>query len=59
MHENGDGSYMLSKIGWNAFKKTGDINTFLEFIETENIEENILEEKNGNNKNESYNFKRK
>lgn len=50
---------MLSKIGWNAFKKTGDINTYLEFIETENIEENILEEKNGNNKNEGYNFKRK
>lgn len=50
---------MLSKIGWNAFKKTGDINTFLEFIETENIEKNILEDKNGNNKNEGYNFKRK
>ncbi len=50
---------MISKMAWNIFKKTGDINTFLEFIETKNIEENILEAKNGNNKNESYYFKRK
>lgn len=50
---------MISKMAWNTFKKTGDITTFLEFIETKNIEENILEEKNGNSKNESYNFKRK
>ena len=41
-------------------KKTGDINTFLEFIETKNIEENIdLEEQNGDNKDESYYIKRK
>ena len=59
MHENGDEAYMISKMAWSAFKKTGDINTFLEFIETKNIEENLLEEDNGNNKNESYYFKRK
>lgn len=50
---------MLSKMAWNAFKKTGNIDLFLEFIETKNIEENLLEENNGNNKNESYYIKRK
>lgn len=51
---------MISEMAWNAFKKTGDINTFLEFIETKNIEENIiLEEQNGDNKDESYYIKRK
>ena len=50
---------MISKMAWNAFKKTGDINTYLEFIETKNIEENIVEEENGNNQNKGYYFKRK
>ena len=51
---------MISKMAWNTFKKTGDINTFLEFIETKNIEENInLEEQNGDNKDKSYYIKRK
>lgn len=50
---------MISNMAWNTFKKTGDINTFLEFIETKNIEENIIEEQNGNNKNKSYYFERK
>lgn len=50
---------MISKLAWNAFKKTGDINTFLEFVQTRNIEENLVEERNGNNKNESSSFKRK
>ena len=34
---------MLKKLAWNAFKKTGNINTYLEFIETENIEKQIEE----------------
>lgn len=50
---------MISKMAWNAFKKTGDINTYLEFVETKNIEENIIEEENGNNQNKGYYFKRK
>ncbi|MCI8393462.1 MAG: YqzL family protein [Clostridia bacterium] len=50
---------MISKMAWNAFKKTGDINTYLEFVETKNIEENIVEEENGNNQNKGYYFKRK
>ena len=32
---------MIKKLAWNAFKKTGDINTYLEFVETENIEKQI------------------
>ena len=32
---------MIKKIAWDAFKNTGDINTFLEFKEIENIENNI------------------
>ena len=50
---------MISKMAWNAFKKTGDIGTFLEFIETKNIEKDVLEEQNGNNKNQRNNIKRK
>ena len=50
---------MISKMAWNAFKKTGNINTFLEFIETKNIEKNILEEQNGNSKDQRNYFKRK
>lgn len=32
---------MIRKIAWDAFKKTGDINTFLEFKQIENIENDI------------------
>ena len=40
---------MIKQIAWNTFKNTGDINTFLELIEVQNIEKNINgEEKDGN-----------
>lgn len=32
---------MIKKIAWEAFKNTGDINTFLELKQIENIEQNI------------------
>lgn len=32
---------MIKEIAWDVFKNTGDINSFLEFKEIENIE-NIL-----------------
>lgn len=32
---------MIKKIAWDAFKNTGDINTFLELKQIENIESNI------------------
>ena len=32
---------MIKKIAWDAFKNTGDINTFLEYKQIENIEKDI------------------
>ena len=32
---------MIKQIAWNTFKKTGDINTYLELKQVSNIEENI------------------
>ena len=43
---------MIKQIAWNTFKNTGDINTFLELVQVENVEKNIIEAEmqNGNNK---------
>lgn len=42
---------VIKQIAWNTFKNTGDINTFLELVEVENMEKNINringEESNG------------
>ena len=49
---------MIKKIAWNTFKNTGDVNTFLELKQIQNIEANIqqqMEAQNGNNQNEWYN----
>ena len=45
---------MIKQMAWNTFKNTGDINTFLELVEVQNIEKNMLEaeNKNGNIKSE-------
>ena len=32
---------MIKKIAWEAFKNTGDINTYLELKQIENIEDKI------------------
>ena len=37
-------------MAWNAFKKTGDINTYLEFREIKNIENKIKGNSNEANK---------
>lgn len=42
---------MIKQMAWNTFKNTGNINTYLELVEVENIEKNINEDKNGNNQN--------
>lgn len=40
---------MIKQMAWNTFKNTGDINTFLELVEVENVENNIIKaEQNGN-----------
>lgn len=32
---------MIKKFAWDAFKKTGDINTYLEFCQIKNMEESL------------------
>ena len=47
---------MIKKIAWNTFKKTGDINTFLELKQIQDIEERLQKvEQDGNNENERNN----
>ena len=59
---------MIKKIAWNAFKNTGNVDTFLELKQIQNIEEQMkgqndimqqtqqqMEVQNGNNQNEWYN----
>lgn len=46
---------MIKRIAWNTFKNTGDVNTFLELKQIQNLEEQIQVQKaeqNGNSKNE-------
>lgn len=50
---------MIKQIAWNTFKNTGDINTFLEFVEVKNIEKNIDGEVDGNIQNKWDNNFRK
>lgn len=32
---------MIKQMAWNTFKNTGNINTFMELMELENIEKNL------------------
>ena len=53
---------MIKKMAWNTFKNTGDINTFLELIQVENVEKDIIkaeqygniEDKGNNSSRELY-----
>ena len=36
---------MIKQIAWNTFKKTGNINTYLELKQVANIEKNNIDEK--------------
>ena len=49
---------MIKKLAWNTFKNTGNINTFLELVEVENIEKSLLNTTSDssqiNNKKELY-----
>ena len=40
---------MIKQMAWNTFKNTGNINTYLELLEFENMEKNLLENKLENN----------
>ena len=37
---------MIKKIAWETFKNTGDINAYLELKQIQNIEQEILNNKN-------------
>lgn len=61
---------MIKKLAWNTFKNTGNINTFLELMEVENVEKDLQKnalnnqinyEKDiyGNNKDKGHNSFRK
>ena len=51
---------MIKDLAWNTFKNTGNINTFLEFKQIEQLQEmknkiyNQKVETNGNNKDQGY-----
>ena len=32
---------MIKKLAWNTFKNTGNINTFLDLMEVENVERDL------------------
>ena len=38
---------MIKKIAWDTFKNTGDINTFLEYKQIQNLEKGIQNIDNG------------
>ena len=40
---------MIKKMAWNTFKNTGNIDTFLELVQLENIEKNITNQSASNN----------
>ena len=42
---------MIKQMAWNTFKKTGSIDSYLELVEVENIEKNILKTEKLENKN--------
>lgn len=46
---------MIKKMAWNTFKNTGNIDTFLEYTQLKDIENDIRIEENGNYKNEGNN----
>lgn len=39
---------MIKQIAWNTFKNTGNINTFMELMEVENVEKNLNEKQKCN-----------
>ena len=49
---------MIEKLAWNTFKNTGNINTFLELKQLDNIELNLDGEINGTIKNKGDSISR-
>ena len=49
---------MIKQMAWNTFKNTGDINTFMELMELQNLEKNLKVKEYGDNKDQGDNFTR-
>ena len=45
---------MIKQMAWNTFKNTGNIDTFLELLQFENMEKNILNKDLENTKVNEY-----
>ena len=45
---------MIKQIAWNTFKNTGNIDTFLDLLQLENMEKNILNKDLENTKVNEY-----
>lgn len=39
---------MIKQLAWNTFKNTGNIDTYLELVEVENIQKNLKVNEYGN-----------
>lgn len=49
---------MIKQIAWNTFKNTGNINTFVELMQVEEVEKKLEEEKYGDHKDKgNHNFR--
>lgn len=49
--------HMIKQLAWNTFKNTGDINTFMELMQVQNIEKNLkVNEEYGNYQNQGDNI---
>ncbi len=35
----------MKDLAWNTFKQTGDINTFMEFMQIKDMENNVIQNK--------------
>ena len=50
---------MIKQIAWNTFKSTGNIDTFLELRQVQDIENNLKVKDYENSQNKGYNNSRK
>lgn len=53
---NKERMHMIKQIAWNTFKNTGDINTLMELIQLQNIENNLKVNEYGDNKDQGNNI---
>ena len=45
----------MKDLAWNTFKQTGNIHTFMEFMEMQNIEKNLINQDQSINQNDMTN----